>query len=154
MKNLLSLLLLISILAMGCSGGSGDATPDRSSNGNGQAELTEWELKHGFGPIKEPVELTPELDPDLLAKGTQIFNTKCTACHERHQRFVGPPYGDVLDRRTPEFVMNFILNPGENARRHPIGQEMLAEFLTVMPFQNVSPEDARAILEYFRHINE
>lgn len=128
-------------------------SPQQQAEGNGnqvqETEFTEFELKHGIGPVTERITLG-ELDLEKVARGQAIFNSKCTACHEFDRRFVGPPYKDILERRSPEFVMNFILNPGEMARRHPEGKKLLAEFLTVMPFQNVSKDEARAIVEYFR----
>ncbi len=132
-----------------CSSDSPQQQAERNGNQVQETEFTEFELEHGIGPVTEKITLD-ELDLEKVARGQAIFNSKCTACHEFDRRFVGPPYKDILERRSPEFVMNFILNPGEMARRHPEGKKMLAEFLTVMPFQNVSKDEARAIVEYFR----
>lgn len=43
-----------------------------------------------------------------------------------------------------------ILNPSEMIQKDPIAKELLAKYPTPMPFQNVSEEDARAILEYLK----
>lgn len=50
--------------------------------------------------------------------------------------------------------MNMILNPSEMVQKDPIAKGHLAEYPTQMPFQNVSQEDARAILEYLRSVDE
>jgi hypothetical protein len=49
--------------------------------------------------------------------------------------------------------MNMVLNPVEMTQKDPTAQELLATYLTQMTFQNVSEEDARAILEYFRQLD-
>ena len=65
-------------------------------------------------------------------------------------RHTGPPLRDVTKRRTSAFILNQILNPEENVKRHPEGKKMLAEYYIYMTFQNVSVEDAYALLEYLR----
>ncbi len=151
---------------LGWSGCSNDATPatekgakpeatkqvsqeDDQSSAENTGGLSEFELKHGIGPIKKKLTLG-KIDPKLVAKGKKIFELKCSACHELDDRRVGPPLRDVLEHRTPEFVMNMILNPDEMIKRHPVVKKLLAEYLTVMTFQNLSVEDARAVLEYLR----
>jgi hypothetical protein len=67
---------------------------------------------------------------------------------------VGPAQRDLLDKRSPEYVMNMILNPAEMVRKHPEAKKMLQEFMTPMPNQNLSREEARSILEYFRYMNK
>ena len=51
---------------------------------------------------------------------------------------------------TPEFVMNMILNPQEMVERHPVAKQMLAERMTFMANQNLTLDEARAVLEYLR----
>jgi cytochrome c len=38
-------------------------------------------------------------------------------------------------------------------QKHPIVRQMLAEYYTPMPFQNLTEQDARAVLEYLRTID-
>lgn len=104
----------------------------------------------GIGPIQE-IKLTP-INQALVTKGEKIFNSKCFSCHRIDKKFVGPSLGEVTKRRTPEFIMNMILNPVEMTKKDPIAKELLAQYLTQMTFQNITQDDARAILEYFRHI--
>jgi mono/diheme cytochrome c family protein len=142
---------LVALLALAVAACGNDAPDnDRPANGAaGLAELTAFELEHGIGPINEPVDLGP-IDPERAARGAEIFEMSCAACHQMEGRFVGPPLGDVTERRTPAFVMNMILNPEEMARRHPEGQAMLQEYPVIMPYQNITEEQARDILEYLR----
>ncbi|MEO0169795.1 MAG: cytochrome c, partial [candidate division WOR-3 bacterium] len=83
----------------------------------------------------------------------EIFKTKCSACHKLDERYVGPALKGVTKRRTPEWIMNMILNPEEMTKNDPIAKKLLEEYLTQMTFQNVSEDEARAILEYFRLVD-
>jgi hypothetical protein len=46
--------------------------------------------------------------------------------------------------------MNMILNPMEMVERHPVAKQLLAEHMTFMANQNLTVDDARAVLEYLR----
>ena len=115
--------------------------------------ISDFELKHGIGPIKEEVKLGT-LDLTLANKGKEIFDMKCATCHKLDERYTGPALRDVTKRRSGAFIMNQILNPDENVKRHPEGKKLLAEYLTFMTFQNVTQADARALLEYLRASGE
>ncbi len=107
----------------------------------------------GIGPVKEEMKLTP-VDNNLYTKGETIYNIKCVACHKFNSRLVGPPLKDVTKRRRPEWIMNMILNPVEMTQKDKISQELFAQYLIQMTFQDVSYDDARAMLEYFRAVDE
>ena len=66
------------------------------------------------------------------------------------ERYIGPALQDVTERRTPEWIMNMILNPEEMTKKDPIAKELLAEYLSPMANQSLEEEEARKILEYFR----
>ena len=56
-----------------------------------------------------------------------------------------------MERRSPEWVMNMILDPEKMIKEDPLARELLIEFNgSPMANQNLSEEDARAVLEYFR----
>lgn len=142
--------------------GCGDSEPQDPSKFSNQkaagnpgmgSNLSDFEMEHGIGPIKQIMELSA-LDANLAKEGEKIFDSKCAACHKLDERYVGPPQRDVLVRRTPEFVMNMMLNPEENYQKHPEIKKLLGEYLTQMPNQNLSVQDARAILEYFRKVKD
>lgn len=149
--KLLNASLTLSLLFFTLSACGGES-PDRPSGSSEPEEegLSAFELEHGIGPITERIEMNDEPDPELLEKGRNIFEMKCEMCHNMEGRMVGPALGDITEIRSPEFIMNMILNPGGMARDHPVGQELLREYMTVMPFQNVQKEDARAIVEFLR----
>lgn len=104
----------------------------------------------GIGPIKS-VEVGEGIDTKLAVRGKEVFKNLCTACHKMDKKFVGPSISGVTKRRSPEWIMNMILNPQEMIKKDPIARQLLIESnMAVMANQNVSEEDARAILEYFR----
>ena len=60
----------------------------------------------------------------------------------------------VTKRRSPEWIMNMIMNPQEMIKQDPIAKQLLIESnMAMMANQNISQEDARALLEYFRKID-
>lgn len=149
LKLALSIITILSFTACGGGGESSESSENRSPQSTDG--LTEFQLEHGIGPVTEEVELG-ELDPDLAAEGKTIFDAKCTACHKPTERYIGPAVGEVLDRRSPAYAMNMIMNPDEMTRKHPEGKKMMQEYMSPMPYQNVTIEEARAIVEYFRTI--
>ncbi|MDD2676906.1 MAG: c-type cytochrome [Methylacidiphilaceae bacterium] len=113
-----------------------------------QPEQASPEQDKGIGRVRE-IHLGP-IDPALAEKGKVIFTAKCSACHKLEGRYAGPPLGTVTKRRTPEFILNMILNPSEMTQKDPVAQRLLAEYLTPMTPQNLSEDDAKAVLEYLR----
>ncbi len=103
----------------------------------------------GVGPIKN-VELG-EIDMAMVEEGKQIYQTMCTLCHKPDQRHIGPALKGVLSRRSPEWIMNMILNPEVMVIEDPIAKQLLADFNNLpMANQNLTEEQARKVLEYFR----
>jgi len=104
----------------------------------------------GVGPIKS-VELPDEIDQAMAANGKEVYDQMCLACHRVGKKFIGPAPNGVLERRTPEWVMNMILNPQEMVQQDPLAKDLLQEFNgSPMSNQGLTEDQARAILEYFR----
>ncbi len=104
----------------------------------------------GIGPIKS-VTLGAEIDQKMATHGADVYKKMCTACHKPDKKFIGPAPKGVMKRRTPEWIMNMILNPEEMVAKDPLAKQLLMEFNGApMANQNLSEEDARAVLEYFR----
>lgn len=144
----LPLMTAVILLLAGCGGG-GDQADNGGANGQAAEDgLSAEQLEHGIGPIKA-FDPGP-IDAELAAEGERIFNTNCSACHKMDSRYVGPALADVTERRSPAFVMNMILNPDVMIKEHPEGKKMFAEYMTPMANQNMTEEQARAILEYLR----
>ena len=104
----------------------------------------------GVGPIKS-LTLNATIDQSMATHGASVYKKMCTACHKADKKFIGPSPTGILERRTPEWVMNMILNPDEMVKQDPLAKELLMEFNgSPMANQNLTEEDARAVLEYFR----
>lgn len=144
--------LLAALLAMAGCGGGGDAPPAEGGQAASAAPagLTAFQQEHGIGPVTEVVELPATVDQALADQGQAAFEMKCAACHQMAERFVGPALGDVTSRRSPAFIMNMILNPQQMVEEHPVAKELLAQYMSFMPNQGVTQDEARAIVEYLR----
>lgn len=104
----------------------------------------------GVGKIKN-LELPTTIDDVMAKRGAAIFKTNCTACHKTNKRFVGPNPTGILERRSPEWIMNMILNPKLMTEEDQCAKDLLVEFNgAVMANQNMTEDQARDILEYFR----
>ena len=85
--------------------------------------------------------------------GAALFKAKCTACHKISKRFVGPGLKGVTQRRSPEWIMNMILDPERMVSENETAKQLLMEYNAPMANQNLTEDEARAILEYFRTKN-
>jgi cytochrome c1 len=151
-----AVLLLVPAALVACGGAkadSGQAATTTTSSGatatSGAAGLSDFELKHGIGPMTEEVKVGP-VDAALAQKGHELFETKCSACHKAGERYVGPPLGGVVERTSPTFVMNMVLNPEGMYTKHPDVRKLLGEYMTQMPNVGASKDEARALMEYLR----
>lgn len=150
LRQLTGIAAMSLVLLAGCGGGGGDqanASRAGAAGGPNANGLTEFEQEHGIGPVTEAVTIG-EISPEMVKKGRELFKTKCSACHKVGERYIGPELGTVLDRRSPAYVMNMILNPDGMVKKHPEAKKLLQEYLSPMPNQNLSKEEARAIVEY------
>lgn len=102
----------------------------------------------GIGPITS-IELG-EIDQNMADEGKAIFSLKCTACHKISKRLIGPALVGITERRSPEWIMNMILNPEVMVAEDPIAKKLLAEYIAPMANQSLTEQEARKILEYFR----
>lgn len=104
----------------------------------------------GVGQIKD-ITLDPEINKVMAAAGEAIYKTNCTACHKLDKRFIGPSPKGILERRSPEWIMNMILDPKLMTEQDRCAKDLLIEFNgAAMSNQNLTVEETRSILEYFR----
>lgn len=130
--------------------GSNSTNSKSSNTENVKASKRVDLVSKGIGPVKS-IELEDEVDMTMAEVGANVFKQKCTACHRVDKKFIGPPSVGILERRTPEWVMNMILNPEEMLKKDPIAKALLIEFYNApMINQNLTHDEARAILEYYR----
>lgn len=163
MKSILktALLLIATISLVSCGGGEkeekeeiklGDHTKTetkKETKKTSSADMIDMANK-GIGPIKS-VNISDGIDDAMATHGEDVFQKMCSACHKMDKKFIGPKIDGVTERRSPEWIMNMIMNPEEMIAKDPIAKQLLIESnMAVMADQNISEEEARAILEYFR----
>jgi len=106
----------------------------------------------GVGPIKN-LPLDKVIDEEMVQRGMELFKTNCSACHKIDKRFIGPSPKGIMKRRSPEWIMNMILDPQLMVEQDRCAKDLLVEFNgAAMANQNLTEEQARDILEYFRTI--
>jgi cytochrome c len=143
MKKRIKLYALILVAATStlffvrCGGGDDAASNDPMKN-------------KGIGPVKTVT--IGEIDQTMVAEGKEIFDSKCSACHKMESKYIGPALKGVTERRTPEWIMNMILNPEEMLRKDPIAKQLMKEYSAPMANQGITQEEARKMLEYFRTV--
>lgn len=153
---LLSTVSLFFVAMTSCSSGGAEATSEEAAQ---NTETTEAETENsdpmsnkGIGPVTS-VKLGA-VDAALATKGEELFNGKCSACHALDKRLVGPAMADLTKRRSPEWIMNMMMNPEEMVQKDPIAKELLAEYIAPMANQSLTEDEARSILEFFRKTDQ
>lgn len=166
-------IVLISILLLySCKRTSTQTTPQNSSSTDSTVQLTtkdsinnasksnytqegttknvgQTRTNKGIGPI-DRVDLPSQINEEMAAEGKKLYNNHCASCHRINENLTGPALGNILDRRTPEFVMNMILNTQEMIEKEPVVMSLKGEYETEMVQVDVTQEEARAIIEYLR----
>jgi len=152
------------ILASGCGGGS---ESQKSANGQDPQSMVGTDSEDqsdvpaseritldnkGVGPIQN-IELAA-IDEEMVNRGMKLFQTNCSACHKVDKRFIGPSPKGIMKRRSPEWIMNMILDPQLMVEQDRCAKDLLVEFNgAAMANQNMTEAQARDILEYFRTLD-
>lgn len=107
----------------------------------------------GVGPVQS-LSLGTRVDAAMSNHGERMYDRKCLACHRMGKKSIGPALNGILDRRTPEWVMNILLNPELMVREDPLARDLFMEYnMSPMADQGLSHDQARAVLEYLRSID-
>lgn len=144
---------LLSLFILTACGGEQAEQKEPVRQSASASGLSAFELEHGIGPETEVITLG-EITAEDITKGKEVFKLKCSACHKVDKRYIGPELGNTLDKRSPTYVMNMILNPDEMVKKHPEAKKLLAEFLSPMPNQNLPRDEALAIVKYLSSLSE
>jgi mono/diheme cytochrome c family protein len=148
--NIMLVIAMVTLL-VSCGGSSEQKTasaPAKSSTAS-SANPNDPMSNKGIGPVNEVI--LGELNPAMVTEGEEIYKKMCSACHKPAEKFIGPAPKGILSRRSPEWIMNMILNPEEMVKSDPIAKQLLIESnLAPMANQHLTEEQARKILEYFR----
>ena len=129
----------------------GKTKTTKSTKAKKEKKETTYDLSNkGIGPVKS-ITLSADIDQAMAAKGGEVFKSKCTACHKIGKKFIGPAPNGIFERRSPEWIMNMILNPDEMVKKDADAKALLMEYNgSPMANQNLTEEEARNVLEYFR----
>jgi mono/diheme cytochrome c family protein len=104
----------------------------------------------GIGRFRD-VQLTHPPDEKMAARGLTIYQSKCFACHKLSgELLVGPGWAGVTNRRTPEWIMNWITNTKVMLDKDLAAQADMALCLIRMPNQDLTDDQARDVLEFMR----
>lgn len=140
-------LLMAAVLFSGCAG---NIKSNEKNNAEKNTEVHDPMQNKGIGPVSH-LDLPQEIDQALALQGKELYDLKCKACHKPTEKFIGPAPKGVLDRRTPEWVMNMILNPEIMIKDDPDAKALFLEYnMAPMANQGITQDEARAMLEYFR----
>ncbi|GJH39969.1 hypothetical protein RCZ04_05190 [Capnocytophaga sp. HP1101] len=126
--------------------------PQASTTDIPKPDFPDWQNQKGVKPITFNPPLADTPDAAMAAKGEEIFNSYCITCHRPKKRLTGPAMVGLMERRTPEWVMNMILYPDVMEKQDPIAQKLVQEYQSLMLNQNLTPQQAREVLEYLRTI--
>lgn len=125
------------------AGGGSAASPPASA---GVAAVSQYDSgpRAGESPIQEA----------LVEKGEGLFKNKgCSACHAFGRKLTCPDLQGVTMRRTAAWMENQILHPDVMTKQDPIAHDLFAKFALQMPNQGLTPDEARAVIEYFKHLD-
>ena len=142
------------VLIVACNSGTNEGTTSSdstaSTDNNSTNAGTDGQDPKGIGKYQN-VELTHPLDEKMVAEGKNVYDVKCASCHKlSEEKLVGPGWKNVTDRRTPEWIMNFVTNTEEMIAKDTAAQNMLEVCLVKMPNQSLAETEARGVLEYMR----
>ena len=143
-RPLLVVALLISFAWLG-----GCATKEEGSSKDTPSFAEDQKPKASYGKIKS-VDVGTTINASMAKSGKEVFEMKCTACHKYDERYVGPALGKVVDRRTPVYIMNMILDTETMIENDDTVKCLLQEYMMKMPNQSVDEKDARSVLEHLR----
>jgi len=145
--------IFIGVVACNSSSDNKDATPDNSAakTDTSTSAASAGDEKTGVGKFQH-VDLTHPLDKKMIAEGKNVYDLKCASCHKlTDEKLVGPGWKDVTKRRAPEWIMNFVTNTDEMLEKNAAAKNLYEVCLVKMPNQNLSDDDARAVLEFQRN---
>ena len=146
-------MIVISLFVISCSNNKQQGNQSSKDSASWKDVYKEVPLKadaKGIGKFRD-VKLTHPLDESMIAKAQPVFDAKCFACHKlTDEKLVGPGWKGVTDRRTPEWIMNFIVNTNVMLDSDLVAQAEMITCVVRMPNQSLTDDEARQMLEFMR----
>jgi len=105
----------------------------------------------GIGPVKKLV-LGP-IDKKMVEEGKALYTAQCIVCHDMDQKKIGPALKNITKMRTPEYLMNVLLNSAQMQKEDPTMKALLKEYNNMpMPDPGFNQAKARSVVEYLRSV--
>jgi len=141
----------IALAVWACSGNNSSGNADNSNTpASASSGTAGYDTARGAGRFTN-VTLSATLDKEKAAAGQKVYDVKCAACHKlTSEKLVGPGWEGVTQRHRPEWILNFTTNVDEMLQKDPKAQAMLEICLVRMPNQNLTDDEAFAVLEFMR----
>ena len=100
-----------------------------------------------------PASATPT-EPQAVA-GKVAFESKCLACHTvGGGDKMGPDVLGVTKRRSEDWLARWLKSPDEMLKTDADAQAMIKQYKVPMPNQNLSEEEIRQYIAYFKWVDE
>jgi cytochrome c551/c552 len=120
------------------------------AGGSGGAAATASSLPPGLDDGPRAAE--GPIDEAKAEQGKGLFQTKgCSACHAFGKKVTGPDLAGVSTRRTAKWIEAQILHPDLMVKEDPIARQLFATHALQMPKQGLTADEAKAVIEYFKH---
>ena len=123
------------------------ATPAAPAGETGGGAAAGGKSKYDEGPRAgaSPVNAA------LAGKGKTLFTSKgCVTCHAFGRKVVGPDLKGIANDRTAEWITQQIMHPEVMIKSDPISMQLLAQYKVPMTNQNVTDDEAKALVEYIK----
>lgn len=141
--------LLVFLLA-GCGGGAKSSASSDPAPEAGASAATPAVSAYDQGPRAADAAV----DEEQAEKGEALFQTKgCSACHGFGKRISCPDLIGVPQQRTAKWMEQQILHPEVMTKQDPIAKQLMAQFLLQMPNQGLTPDQAKAVIEFIKKKN-
>jgi len=145
------LLALVSVTLSGC-GGAKDAGEEKAATVSSTSTPSPGAVALPANLDQGPRAGESDYEEAKAKLGEALFKDKgCSACHAFGKRVTGPDLAGVSMRRTQAWMEQQILHPETMTKQDPISHQLFAQFALQMPNQGLTPEEARAVIEYFKH---
>ena len=106
----------------------------------------------GIGPVSQVI-IPSQTDDNLVKEGASLFQSNCTTCHNINgTRMIGPGLSGITNLRTPEWIMNMMLNPIGMTQQDSLAKGLLSVYMSQMSDNNLTKDQARSIYEFLRTI--
>ncbi|HRP17053.1 MAG TPA: cytochrome c [Ginsengibacter sp.] len=138
------------LFMMSCGGPEGGYQAKEGDETAEKPTIEEYDPHRGEGKFKD-YQPSAALNASMAESGEKVYDLKCASCHKLSaEMLVGPGWKGVTERHSPDWILNFMTNTDAMLDKDPKAQAMLEICMVRMPNQNLTHDDARAILEYMR----